>query len=84
MSLTINLPPEVEVRLREKAALEGRDAEATVVAVLIDALESEAQDRTAAIRGIQRGLDDFAAGRFRSFTEFADEQVRKYGLPADA
>gem|GEM_PF-4553543 len=25
------------------------------------------------VKGVQRGLDDFEAGRFRSFAEFAEE-----------
>ncbi|MEM9541981.1 MAG: hypothetical protein AAGA60_21100 [Cyanobacteria bacterium P01_E01_bin.42] len=32
------------------------------------------------IAGIQRGLDDFEAGRFRSFEEFKQEQYRKHNL----
>ncbi|NES25298.1 MAG: hypothetical protein F6K41_41985 [Symploca sp. SIO3E6] len=36
------------------------------------------------IQGVQQGLDDFEAGRFRSFQEFADEQRRKYNLSADS
>ncbi len=33
--------------------------------------------------GIQSGLDDFEAGRFREFEEFAQEQRRKYNLPTN-
>ncbi|WP_199341387.1 MULTISPECIES: hypothetical protein [Nostocales] len=39
--------------------------------MLASALEWEAQDSQEAIDGIQRGLDDFEAARFRSFDEFA-------------
>ncbi|MBR8840750.1 MAG: hypothetical protein DSM106950_43995 [Stigonema ocellatum SAG 48.90 = DSM 106950] len=44
----------------------------------------EVQDSQEAIKGIQQGLDDFEAGRFRSFDEFAEEQRRKYNIPADS
>ncbi len=36
------------------------------------------------IKGIQQGLDDFEADWVRSFHEFAEEQCRKYNLPADS
>jgi hypothetical protein len=42
----------------------------------------EAQDSEEAIVGIQRGLDDFEAGRFRSFDLFEQEQRQKYDLPS--
>ncbi len=41
------------------------------------------QDLKEAVEGIQKGLDDFETGKFRSFAEFADEQRRKYNLPTD-
>jgi len=80
MTLHIELPPEAEQRLREKAAREGQDTAAVAATVLVQALEWEAQDRAEAIEGIQRGLDDFAAGRSRPFSEFAEEQRRKHRL----
>jgi predicted transcriptional regulator len=83
MTLTITLPPEAEQQLRERAAREGQDAETVAAAVLVEALAWEARDSAEAIRGIQRGLDDFAAGRFRPFQEFAEEQRRKYDLPKE-
>lgn len=84
MTLTITLPPDAEQRLRERAAREGQDAATVAALVLGEALAREEEDSAEAVQGIQRGLDDFAAGRFRSFTEFAEEQRRKYQLPAEA
>ena len=81
MTLIINLPQEAEQRLREKAAREGQDAETVAAAVLIEALGWEAGEPAEAIEGIQRGLDQFAAGRSRPFVEFAEEQRRRHGLP---
>ena len=81
MTIVISLSPEVEARLREKAAQSGQDVSIVAAQMLASVLEWEAQDSQEAIDGIQRGLDDFEAGRFRSFDEFAEEQRRKYNLP---
>lgn len=84
MSIVISLSPEVEARLREKAAQEGQDVSLVAAELLARILEWELQDSEEAIAGIQRGLDDFEAGRSRSFQEFAEEQRRKYNLPVDS
>ena len=80
MTWTIQLPPETEHRLRERAVQQGETAEAVALAILIDALERDAQETTEAVEGIRRGLEDFEAGRFRSFSDFAEEQRRKHRL----
>jgi predicted transcriptional regulator len=74
MTITVNLTPEAERILREKAQRQGEDPEAVAATVLAEALEWEAQDRAEAVEGMQRGLDDFEAGRYRPFSEFAAEQ----------
>jgi predicted transcriptional regulator len=81
MSIVISLSPEVEAQLREKAAQQGQDVSLVAAELLARILEWELQDTEEAIAGIQRGLDDFEAGRSRSFQEFAEEQRRKYNLP---
>jgi hypothetical protein len=43
-------------------------------------LNWEENDSEEAIKGIQQGLDDFEAGRYRSFQDFADEQRNEYNL----
>ena len=83
MNIVISLSPEVEARLRKKAEQQGQDVSIVAAELLANVLEWETQDSQEAIAGIQRGLDDFEAGRFRSFDEFAEEQRRKYDLPAD-
>lgn len=83
MAIVVTLSPEVEARLREKAARQGQDISLVAAQMLASILEWEAQDSEEAVEGIQRGLDDFEAGRFRSFQEFAEEQRRKYNLPVD-
>jgi predicted transcriptional regulator len=81
MTFVVNLSPELEVRLREKAVRQGQDIDTVASELLASILEEEAQD-AAAVKGIQQGLDDFSAGNFRSFDEYADEQRQKYNLPA--
>ncbi|MDZ8089915.1 MAG: hypothetical protein RMY16_30840 [Nostoc sp. DedQUE12b] len=84
MAIVVSLSPELEARLREKATQQGQDVSLVAAQLLEAVLEWEVQDSEAAIKGIQQGLEDFEAGRFRSFDDFADEQRRKYNLPADS
>jgi hypothetical protein len=37
-----------------------------------------------ALKGIQRGLDDFERGQFSSLEDFIVEQNQKYGLSLEA
>jgi predicted transcriptional regulator len=82
MTIVVTLSPELEAQLRAKALRQGRDINLVATELLTSILKSEAQDSAETIEGIEQGLDDFAAGRFRSFNEFADEQRRKHNLPA--
>ncbi|WP_016949451.1 hypothetical protein [Anabaena sp. PCC 7108] len=84
MAIVVSLSPELEARLREKAAQQGQDISFVAAELLENILDWELQDSEAAIKGIQQGLEDFEAGRFRSFDDFADEQRRKYNLPGDS
>ncbi|NEO57254.1 MAG: hypothetical protein F6K54_31825 [Okeania sp. SIO3B5] len=80
MSITINLTPELEAQLQEKASQKGQDISLVVSELLARVLEWETADTEEAIKAIQQGLDDFENGRFRSFDEFAEAQRRKYNL----
>lgn len=82
MSITISLNPELEARLREQATQQGQDISIVAAELLARILEWELQDSEETVTGIQHGLDDFKAGRSRSFQEFSEEQRRKYNLPA--
>ena len=84
MAIFVTLSPELEALLRDKAARLSQNVDIVASQLLANALEWEVQDSQEAIKGIQLGLDDFEAGRFRSFDEFAEEQRRKYNLPADS
>ena len=84
MSIVVTLSPELEALLRDKAARQGQDINLVASALLASVLEWEVQDSEEAVKGIQQGLNDFEADRFRSFHEFAEEQRRKYNLSADS
>jgi predicted transcriptional regulator len=76
MTIFVSLSPELEARLCEKAARQEQDVSFVAAELLSSALEWDLQDSEDAIKGIQQGLEDFEAGRFRSFDDFADEQRR--------
>jgi predicted transcriptional regulator len=82
MALVINLSPELEAQLREKAIHQGQDINIVASELLASVLKAEAQDDVEAVQSIQQGLDDFSTGKFRSFDEYADEQRQKYNLLA--
>ena len=84
MSIVVTLSPELEALLRDKAARQGQDINLVASALLASVLGWEVQDSEEAVKGIQQGLNDFEADRFRSYHEFAEEQRRKYNLPADS
>ncbi len=84
MAIVVTLSPELEALLRDRAAQRGQDVNSVASELLASALEWEQQDSEEAIKGIQQGLNDFEAGRFRSFQDFAEEQRNKYGLSADS
>lgn len=84
MTIVVTLSPELEALLRGKAAQRGQDVNIVASELLASALGWDGLDAEEAISGIQQGLDDFEAGRFRSFQDFAVEQRRKYNLPANS
>lgn len=84
MSIVVTLSPELEALLRDRAAQRGQDVSFVTSELIASVLEWEGQDSEEAIKGIQKGLDDFEAGRFRSFQDFAEEQRHKYNLPANS
>ena len=84
IAIVITLSPELEALLRHRAAQRGQDLNSVASELLASVLAWEAQDTEEAIQGIQNGLDDFEAGRVRSFQDFAEEQRLKYNLSADS
>jgi predicted transcriptional regulator len=71
MTFVVNLSPELEAQLREKAIRQGQDINTVASELLASILQEEAQDAAEAVKGIQHGLDDFSAGNFRPFNEYA-------------
>lgn len=80
MSIEITLDAETEALLRIKAEQQDEDIGTVASQLLARVLKWEAQDSAEAMQGIQNGLDDFGAGQFCSFDDFATEQRQKYGL----
>jgi predicted transcriptional regulator len=84
MAIVVTLSPELEALLLDKATQRGQDVSLVASELLASVLEWEEQDSEEAIKIIQQGLNDFEAGRFRSFQDFAEEQRHKYDLPANS
>jgi predicted transcriptional regulator len=75
--MTITISTELEARLKERAAQEGKDPDTVAETLLTAALDWEAQERAEAIAGIQRGLEASAAGRVRPAADvFAEMRAR--------
>jgi predicted transcriptional regulator len=84
MAIIVTLSPELEALLHDRAARRGQDVSLVASELLASVLGWEEQDSEETVKGIQQGLDDFEAGRFRSFQDFAQEQHHKYDLPANS
>jgi predicted transcriptional regulator len=80
MSITLDLPPQLEALLRQRADITGQNLSQFALAALTLGLSLDDQDFFDSIAGIQRGLDDFEQGQFSSLEDFVAEQNQKYGL----
>lgn len=84
MTITINLPPEIETQLTQKATKEGKHISEIATEIITHAIELELQDYQETIKGITQGLEDFEKkGNFCSFQDFINEQRIKYNLSWD-
>lgn len=84
MSIVVTLNSKLEALLYSRAAKQGQDINFIVSELLANILDWEEKDSEEAIKGIQAGLNDFEAGRFRSFQDFTEEQRLKYNLPVNS
>ncbi|MEM8504590.1 MAG: hypothetical protein AAF716_15715 [Cyanobacteria bacterium P01_D01_bin.1] len=84
MSITLNLPPQVETLLRQRAETTGQDMDKIAIAVLTWGLNLNDKDFFETLTGIQRGLDNFEQGQFSSLDDFIAEQNQKYGLTLES
>lgn len=80
MTITINLRPEIETQLTQKATKQGKNISEIATEIITNAIELELQNYQETIEGITQGLEYFETGNFRSFEEFTNEQCRKYNL----
>jgi predicted transcriptional regulator len=83
MSITIDLPPELEEQLVAQASREGADPEAVAQRILSRGLSREAEEYAAALEGIRRGFADSDAGRVISLEDWDRKVRKKYGIPDD-
>ena len=84
MTLTLDLPPQLETLLRQRAETTGQDIGQIAIAVLTWGLNLNDEDFFEALNGIQRGLNDFEQGQHSSLEDFIAEQNQKYGLTLEA
>ncbi|HAC63377.1 MAG TPA: hypothetical protein DCF68_07500 [Cyanothece sp. UBA12306] len=80
MTITLNLSPDLEAKLQDKASQEGKQINQLITELLTNFIDWEIEDSKEAIKGIKQGLTDFELGNYRSFDEFSEEQYKKYNL----
>ncbi len=80
MSILISLSPEIEAQLQKRAMQQGQDISMVATELLSRALQLDELDLLESIAGIQKGLDDFTAGRSQSFQAFVEEQSSQHRL----
>ena len=78
--MTITLTPKIEARLREKAQREGSNVDAVAEALIVNALEWEAQDRSETIEAVRHSEQAAIDGKERPIEEFLAEQRGKHGF----
>ena len=89
MTIMLEIRNSPKRELREIASQPGQDPETFLLSLLDEAIlfgdmepipDDDPEEYAATVAGIQRGLDDFAAGRHRPAKEvFADIEA-KYGI----
>jgi hypothetical protein len=84
MTLTLDLPQQLETLLRHRAETTGQDVGQFAIAVLTWGLNLNDPDFFETLNGIQRGLNDFEQGQHTSLEDFITEQNQKYGLTLEA
>ena len=91
MTITLETSNSQEKELREIASRRGQDPETFLLSLLDEAIlfgdmepipADDPEEYASAVAGIQRGLDDFVAGRHRPLEDvFADMKAR-HGIPS--
>jgi predicted transcriptional regulator len=81
--MSITLDPELEERVLRSARLTGNALDAEVARLVNESLTWEERDRQEAIEGIQRGLEDVAAGRVKPISATFTALEEKYGFASE-
>ena len=68
--MTLTLTPDTEALLQSVAAQYGLPPEKTIEVLLAEAQAAAETDHREAVVGIQRGMDDFAAGHWISLEDY--------------
>ncbi len=89
VTITLKIPNSQEQELREIASQHGQGPEAFLLSLLDEAIlfgdmeaipDDDPEELAASVAGIQRGLDDFAAGRHRPAKEFFADFEARHGI----
>lgn len=89
MTITLKIPGRQEVEVQQIASRHSQDPEQFILSLLDEALLFEGMEpislddpeEIAAAAGIQRGLDDFAAGRYKPAKEVFAAMRARHGIP---
>jgi hypothetical protein len=70
MSITLDLPPQIETLLRQRAESTGQDIGQIAISILTYGLSLNDEDFFETLNGIQRSLNDFEQGQFSSLEDY--------------
>ena len=73
MTVTLELPPDMEAMLNQEAAVYGQSLEDYILRHLREVSVTQKQEFEAAVSGIRRGMADAAAGREISLENYLAE-----------
>ena len=73
MTLSLELPLDLEARLREQATVHGQALESYVLRLLNERMQENAAEFDDAVAAIREGIADGEAGREQPFAEFVVE-----------
>ena len=91
MTIILEIPNSREKELREIASRRGQDPETFLLSLLDEAIlfgdmepvpADDSEEYAAAVAGIQRGLDDFSAGKHRPLEEVFSDMKARHGIPS--
>ena len=81
MQVELDLPADVERRIRSMANRHGTTADDVLSRIVIDEFGRDTADDLAAAEELQKAIDDYEAGRVMDGETFFRQLREKYGLP---